>query len=351
MTPYKFPCAVYSGEWPSGHCQGIAVDEARGYIYFSFTTELVKADLNGNIIGSARGLAGHLGCIAFCREDGCIYGSLEYKHDEIGRDIIQRAGMEAAKEDAFYIARFDTDSINRVGMDAFSEGIMSACFLKEVADDYAAVLPDGQKHRYGCSGIDGLTFAPLFGAPRDSKRYLMVAYGIYGDNGRSDNDHQVILVYDASAVCRAMKPLDRLKPHHSSADGNVQKLFVYTGNTCYGVQNMEYDPFTGDVFMAVYTGSKPEFPNKPMYVVNGSRAPEVRPLAGIGCDALQLELKGGAEQASGVRGLDFEYGSTGMCALGGGLFYFSHDEKREGGWCSTARLYRWNGRDGFDAAD
>ena len=47
------------------HIQGIAVDPKKGYIYYSFTTKLIKAKLDGTIVGSVDGLTGHLGCIAF----------------------------------------------------------------------------------------------------------------------------------------------------------------------------------------------------------------------------------------------------------------------------------------------
>ncbi|MBR4889311.1 MAG: hypothetical protein IKU17_09215, partial [Clostridia bacterium] len=64
--------------WNAGHVQGIAVDKERKFMYYSFTTCLVKSDLDGNVIGSVKGLAGHLGCIAYNYKDGKIYGSLEY---------------------------------------------------------------------------------------------------------------------------------------------------------------------------------------------------------------------------------------------------------------------------------
>ena len=41
------PNAIDSGVWHGGHCQGIAVDRENGFIYYSFTTELVKTDLQG----------------------------------------------------------------------------------------------------------------------------------------------------------------------------------------------------------------------------------------------------------------------------------------------------------------
>lgn len=45
----------------TGHIQGIATDAERKYMYYSFTTSLIKTDMNGNVIGSVKGLAGHLG--------------------------------------------------------------------------------------------------------------------------------------------------------------------------------------------------------------------------------------------------------------------------------------------------
>ena len=104
---------IFSGYHGSCHCQGIAVDEINGYIYYSFTTKLVKSDLKGNIIGSVDGLVGHLGCIDFCEDDGRVYGSLEFKNDSIGKGILSRLGSDRELEDGFYCAIFDVDKITR----------------------------------------------------------------------------------------------------------------------------------------------------------------------------------------------------------------------------------------------
>ena len=85
------PRTIFSGLHGNHHVQGIAVDKDRGYIYFSFTTKLIKADLQGRLIGSVDGLTGHLGCIAMNPADGRIYGSLEYKNDAIGKALQARA--------------------------------------------------------------------------------------------------------------------------------------------------------------------------------------------------------------------------------------------------------------------
>ena len=70
------PNRITSPDIPEGHVQGIAVDTERGFVYYSFTTLLLKTDLTGRPLGSVVRLAGHLGCITFCPEDGKVYGSL-----------------------------------------------------------------------------------------------------------------------------------------------------------------------------------------------------------------------------------------------------------------------------------
>ena len=99
----QLPSSIPSGLWKYGHCQGIAIDTQRKYMYFSFTTALIKTDLAGNAIGSVTGLLGHLGCIDFNDEDGRVYGSLEYKNDSIGQGILRRAGYEVKNSDFFRI--------------------------------------------------------------------------------------------------------------------------------------------------------------------------------------------------------------------------------------------------------
>lgn len=79
MIHPNLPREIYSRLWKTPHVQGIAIDTAREYIYYSSTTLLVKTDLQGNLIGTVDGIVGHLGCMDFCDEDGCVYASLEYK--------------------------------------------------------------------------------------------------------------------------------------------------------------------------------------------------------------------------------------------------------------------------------
>ena len=192
QNPATLPRKIESGPYKAGHIQGIAVDAEQRYIYYSYTTMLIKTDMQGNIVGTVTGLLGHLGDLGFNNEDGRLYGSLEYKNDAIGQGILRMEKSSRKLQNAFYIAIFDVDKITREGMDAEKDGIMTTVYLPTVLDDYLAEVQtaEGKKeHRLGCSGIDGVTFGPKFGK-RGGKQYLTVGYGVYGDTERSDNDYQ-----------------------------------------------------------------------------------------------------------------------------------------------------------------
>ncbi|MGI6166731.1 MAG: hypothetical protein ACOYIA_01165 [Eubacteriales bacterium] len=329
INPMNLPREIDGGAWKNGHVQGIAVDTERKYIYFSYTTVLVKADLCGRVVGTVTGLYGHLGCLAFNDADRRVYGSLELKHDSIGKGVMKKTGVTIAEEDSFYVAIFDVDKIDRVGMDAERDGIMTAVYLGEVVRDYSSADPNGLPHRYGCSGIDGISFGPVFGAAKDSPKMLMVAYGIYGEPNRAGNDHQVVLQYDWRTFEKHEQPLTQSNPHHSGPEAD-KKYFLFTGNTSWGIQNLEYDAYTGDWYAAVYVGKKSEFPNYPMFIIDGSVPPREGELKGRdGERGLLLSLKpeGVFHEKSGIWGTTYPYGQTGMCSLGDGYFYMSYNDR------------------------
>ena len=254
------PRTIRSGPYKAGHIQGIAVDTERQYIYYSYTTMLVKTDMQGNVVGSVKGLLGHLGCLDFNDADGRVYGSLEYKNDAIGKGILRMESSDRQLDNAFYIAVFDVDRITRTDMDAEKDGIMTTVYLPTVLDDYLAEVgtAEGRKsHRFGCSGIDGVSFGPRFGR-RGGRMYLTVAYGIYGETDRSDNDYQVLLQYDTRKWRRYEKPLSQDNMHTAGPARPDGVYFAFTGNTTYGVQNLEYDADTRSWFMAVDQGKKPQ---------------------------------------------------------------------------------------------
>ena len=344
----ELPRLIKSAEIPAGHVQGIAVDDEHKYIYYSFTTVFVKADLSGNVVGTVTGLTGHLGCISYNSDDGRVYGSIEYKHDSIGKGIMARTGITLADEDAFYIAIFDVDKIDRVGMDAERDGVMKAVYLPEVVDDYSAKNEDGTDHRFACSGIDGTGFGPVPGSPAGSPRMLFVAYGVYGDNARTDNDNQVILMFDWRSFGDAAKPLSQAAPHHSGVR-SAERFFLYTGNTTWGVQNLEYDSYLDAWIVAVYIGKKPQYKNPPMFLIDGAAAPVEHDVPGLGIRGKMLSLKplGGHDDANGLWYCTFPKGQTGVYSIGGGYYYFSYekhtDRDGEKYFSSDVKLCRYTG--------
>lgn len=319
------PTTVDGGAWKSGHVQGMAVDRRKGFMYFSFTNLLVKTDLTGKPVGSVTGFTGHLGDLDFNTEDGRVYGSLEYK---------------AAK--AFYIAIFDGDRITAMDMDAETTGVVTTVHLKEVVEDYTADMDgngvfDGDTaktadHRYGCSGIDGVAFGPAFddkrrgAAHRPSRALLTVAYGVYANTTRQDNDNQVLLQYDIRRWKKYERPLTEADPHTSGPGSPDGKYFSYTGNTTYGVQNLDYDAYTGNWLLAAYKGTKTQFPNYSLFVLDGSRRPVSGPVAGQPEPErgrlLPLLARGLHHPASGTYGWE-STGQYGLVSLDDGRYYLA----------------------------
>lgn len=344
---------ICTGAWGKCHIQGIAVDVKKGYIYYSFTTKLIKATIDGEVIGTLDGLAGHLGCIAFNEKDGCVYGSLEYKNDIIGRDVLDVIGSDRTFDDAFYVARFDADKITAPDMNADCGDIMSAVCLYEVEHDYkwSGTDSDGEvlNHKYGCSGIDGLTFAPLPGKTSDDGMYLYVAYGVYDDVKRKDNDYQIVLCYGMTEWDKYSLPLSQSNMHRSGFEKPLYKFFVHTGNTEWGVQNLEYDKHTHSLFMAVYEGHKEAYPNYKLFCVDMSVKPELKLLDGIGEEGqtLTLAAKGLCDQKTGIHGWDFPLGSTGLFSFGNGEWLIYRHYRTDDGQCGEIEHYKWDEKTPF----
>lgn len=342
------PNNIFSGNWKEGHVQGIAVDTERGFVYYSFTTILLKTDLAGNALASVENIIGHLGCIAYDKEANRVYGSLELKHDVIGRGIMARTGIQLAEENAFYLVSFDLDKLNRMGMDAEKDGIMLAVYARDVVEDFDGSDPlTGLPGRYGCGGMDGISVGPIFGAPADSTRKLFLAEGIKQELDREDNDHQVLLQYDLSVFDTYGKPLTQQEPHHSGPEACEERYFFYTGNTNWGIQNLEYDPYSRYWFTAVYPGAKPGFENFKMFAIDGRIPPKEVPLEGRGGETglLLTSAQIGQGQKEGrIYGSHFRWGSTGLASLGDGTFYISHHGavKEEGLHHTVLKRYRFD---------
>ena len=339
ISAQDIPLEVYA-EGGRHHVQGIAYDGDAGRMYFSFTTSFVKTDLQGRVIGSIEHIQGHLGAMTFNRKDRKVYASLECKDDVIGQGLSDFAKGRSM----FYIAIIDVDRIDSMGMDSEDNEVFKIVCIREATKDYhlGGVLPDGKEfeHYYGCSGIDGVAIAPKLGK-RGGKEYLYVAYGIYGDNARNDNDSQVLLRFDFDDLGRFAGKV-RFGEFYSEGPAKpLDKYFVFTGNTNWGVQNMAYDRSLGKMFLFVYKGSKEQFSNYDAFCFDASKKPVKRGLPGVPYDTSRHTVIGSWENP--VSGLFFKYGSTGVSPLGDGRFYFSENGRKEDGtqYC-RARLYRWD---------
>lgn len=329
------------------HIQGIAMDKEHHYFYVSYTTQLVKYDLNGKEVGSVDNLLGHLGCIAYNPKDGKVYGSLEYKNDEIGRGISNKSTGHRQSATQFYVAVFEVDKITRPAMDGAADGVMHTVCLptvKQLYEGSANINGKAVKHVYGCSGIDGLTFGPKFGQ-RKGALYLTVALGIYRDTLRTDNDYQVLLQYPWPDINRYARTLNLENMHTSGPAKPAATYFAYTGNTTYGVQNLEYDAWSDQWFLAVYKGVKKLFPNYTLFAIDNATKPALEKLRGHGGATglvVKLSKQGLHDADSGVYGWMFPLGSMGMQSMGNGLFYFFHPKNKKanvfGGWLE---LYRY----------
>lgn len=313
----KYPEVIHL-EGGKLHIQGIALDKKEKCLYCSFTSAFFKCDLEGNVIGSVTGINGHLGAMTYEPRSKKVYASLEIKDDEIGRGVSDALGAERHEKAAsrFYVAEIDVCKIDRLEV-PFEEA-MTLHPIEEVAKDYldtVEVAGVRLEHKYGCSGMDGIAIAPEFGA-KSKKKFLYVAYGVYGDTTRVDNDYNILLCF---------KMDDLTKPVH--------KYFVKTGNTRYGVQNMTYDADSEKLYLAVYRGSKSQYPNYSLFSLDIHQKPFLGKLENVPYEENEVE------QVCVSDGSHFKWGSTGLYSFGDGRWYVSKKGKKDGIQFSDVTLF------------
>lgn len=349
-------------EQGKNHVQGIEYDAAAGKMYFSFTTSFVVTDLHGKVIGSIDRIQGHLGDMTFDAEERKVYASLECKDDEVGASL----SAFAKGNSKFYVAVIDVDKVTETGMDSEDNEAFKVAYIHEATKDYNSVVSHCGKelrHAYGCSGIDGVAIAPKAGRS-GGKNFLYVAYGIYSDTARTDNDYQVLLRYDMRRLASKAVKVKFGSFYSEGLRRPAEKYFVFTGNTAYGVQNLAYDSSSGKMLMAVYRGQKSGFANFSHFAFDIAVRPKKDYLQGVDYEnsrhaviassgePVQEESfrRDGAEGGSvsltlrPVPGFSFKYGSTGMCPIGDGLVYLSQNGRNpdNGKEYCRAVLYRWD---------
>lgn len=328
-----FPLSLASGgSWDIKHCQGMAIDQKNGYVYYSFTNTFVKCDLEGNAVGTITGIKGHLGDICFNEEDGKVYGSLN---------------PEGKK--ALYLTIIDVDKLNEMNVDAVKGSLVRTVHLTHVWKDFKAKVKNNGKtynRRYGVSGTDAMCFGPSFATGKG--HYLTVSCGTTPQNERTDNDYQVLMQYDVTGWWdKYGQPLRYDKVHHIGPEDVHGKFFVYTGNTYYGVQTMTYFDELNLWFLNVYTTRKENFPKYKLFIIDGDRPPEKKALKGQAKKDVQSVLTlyedGNFHSDTGIYGWNCAEGARGMEYLMGGLFYIIHPYKTwYGKQTAVAYLYVWD---------
>ena len=313
-----FPFSLASGDWNVRHCQGIAVDKNKGYIYYSYTTLLVKCDMDGNIIGTVTGFTGHLGDIAFNEKDRKIY-----------------CGYFSENAKGLYIVIFDADKITKTDMSCTDKNLVRTVHVEEAWKDFRADANGNGKfdgagiyspdHRYGCTGIDAVEFGPSFLNP-SKKNYLTVGYGITPNAERTDNNYQVLLQYDVTDWWKKYgQPYSKTENHRIGPEKCNGKFFVYTGSTTHGTQTIAYFKEMNIWLLNCYAGVKSEYENFTMFAVDGDVKPKIELIKGqptptVGY-VLSLYQDGEYDKKNGIYGWHSRYGQKGMAYLSDGLFY------------------------------
>lgn len=185
------------------HMQGLTTDGEN--MYWSFTDSLVKTKKSGLMLRQVPIPAGHLGDIVYY--NGKIYGTV------LGNSL---RGLPFGIWTSFEIHVFDAATL---ALDR----------IMRLDDCYEMY----KNKEHGFNGIDGITYIP----PCDGKdARLMVASALFTGE---EYDSQMLLEY--------------------SLDGKLlDKHFVKTGNTVYGIQNLTRDHQTGNYWFSTYGGGFPK---------------------------------------------------------------------------------------------
>ena len=320
------------GPFPTTHVQGLAVDEQRGFIYYSMTTMFVKTDLRGKVLGTITGLDAHLGDLTLNAETGEVYGTLEYD--------AQRA---------WTVGIFDGPALTTMNADAEDSGLIDTVTLEEVAKDWDfdvdgdgvvdGDFPDSVDHRYGTAGVDGIAFGPSFATGEANT--LTVAYGIYANKLRNDNDNQVLLQYDISDWAQYRHPLNQRAIPRTGPSAPEGKYFVRTGNTNWGVQNLVYDQTRGIYMMSVYRSQKRDWPHYGMFAVKASSTPIVKD---DGREFLPLAKGASTDAPTGVTGWS-PRNPYGLFVLADGTWLVNSDSGVTGKRYATTRRFQFEPRE------
>lgn len=200
------------------HMQGFSKGE--GFMYWSFTDSIVKTTMNGTVKCQAEIHGGHLGDIDYY--DGRVYGSY------LGNALPGHAWEDWT---GFKIYVFDADDLRVINI-----------INLDICDYYKSITCTPEDTR-GFQGIDGVTIAP---DPKTGEMRLFVACALYTGEKYAN---QIILQF--------------------TLDGKYETEYhIPTGNTVYGIQNLDYDAENKEFWFTTYGPSQPYQPKELLYCIS-----------------------------------------------------------------------------------
>lgn len=188
------------------HMQGFTTDGE--HMYWSFTDSLVKTKKSGLMLRQVPIPMGHLGDIVY--HEGKIYGTV------LGNSL---RGLPFGIWTSFEIHVFDA-------------GTLALDRIIRLDDCYRMY----EKKEHGFNGIDGIT---VMHATAEKPATLMVAAALFDGE---EYDSQILLEYSFGGKL-------------------LEKHFIKTKNTVFGIQNLTRDPETGNFWFSTYGGDK-DYQNK-----------------------------------------------------------------------------------------
>ena len=199
------------------HMQGFT--SGGGFVYFSFTDSLVKTTPAGTVKCQAEVFGGHLGDIDYY--GGKIYGSY------LGNALPGHAWDDWTCFKIYVFDASDLRVLNVINMD--------------ICDEYKRI--SGMPPDTRCfSGIDGVAFGrePGTGAQKMFVACAMITGEKY--------ENQILL--------------------QCTPEGKYEKEYhIRTGNTVYGIQNLDYDESSGEFWFSTYGKGAPYQPEETIYCV------------------------------------------------------------------------------------
>ncbi|MBR6777592.1 MAG: hypothetical protein IKM27_07585 [Clostridia bacterium] len=208
------------------HMQGFTSDGK--HMYWSFTDTVVKTTLKGTVRRCVPVSGGHLGDIDYF--EGKLYASF------MGDALPGHAWNDWT---SFKICVFDADTLE-----------LEKMINLDICDYYKSLKGTDADTR-GFQGVDGVAFGKI---PGTEEWRMFVACAL--DTGEK-YENNILLRFTLDGVYETEYP-------------------IKTGNTVFGIQNLDYDATTGEFWFSTYGGGEPFMPKETLYKtdVNITKAEE-----------------------------------------------------------------------------